>query len=136
MALPLLTRAASIVLTTAAEYTSTPVTGLTGVSAVDVSAECAYASGGGTGKAYLQSSLDQGATWFDLWNFTFGAATKKQGRSLLIGAYGAAPILYQALPDDTALFPFVIGDRLRWNVLTSGAAYSGQTVFRSWIHCR
>jgi hypothetical protein len=136
MTLPLLTRVAALQLTTAATYTSTPIDGLTGAAVLDVSAEFAPGAGGGTGKAYLQSSLDQGQSWFDLWCFTFATTAKSQARSMLSGSFGAATLQFVALADDTAMTPLILGDRLRWQVVTIGTAYSGMTEFRSWAHIR
>lgn len=86
-----------------------------------------YGSGGTTCRVYVQTTLDQGATWIDVsaTALTTASATKVINLSGLTPKTTAATPADGALTDDTAL-DGVLGDR--WRVkITSTGTYAGST---------
>lgn len=117
-----------LALTTAGSYLGDPVTDLDGMLAASVQLRLAYGSAGGTGKAYVQTTFDQGTTWVDVACMTFSTAAK----SILYNFDATLAAVVDSLgdgvlADDTAL-DGPLGDQLRLKVITSGTAYAGQTV--------
>jgi hypothetical protein len=110
------------------------IDGLAGVSAIDAQLRFAYGSGGTTAKAFLQSSLDQGTTWFDLWCFAAATASKTRLRSLIPVAGEVTPS-DGALADDTIAAGIVLGDRFRLKLVSAGI-YAGNTLLSARIHAR
>jgi len=111
-----------------------PVLGLAGVAEIDVQLRLAYGSGGATVKAYVQSSLDQGATWFDLWCLAATTASKTRARRLKPDGVEQTPT-DGALADDTVATGIVLGDRFRLKLVSTGT-YAGNTVLSARIHAR
>lgn len=111
------------------------VDGLAGLSALDAQIRFAYGSGSAvTVKAFLQSSLDQGTTWFDLWCFAAAEAAKTRIRALLRTANEVTPG-DAALSDDTVAAGIAFGDRFRLKVVSTGT-YAGNTLLSARIHAR
>lgn len=115
-------------ITTAGTQTGGGIIGLDGLSAVSVQARLAYGSGGTTVKAYIQTSLDQGASWIDVAciTFTTANATKAINLSGLTPKTTAVTPSDGALADDTCV-DGMLGDRLRAKVISTGT-YAGSTV--------
>jgi len=90
---------------------STPVTGLGEVAALSLVCTMTYISGGTTAKVYVQTSLDDGVTWFDIKQFAFTTATPTTG----------------TMTDD-AIAHGLMGDRLRFAVTTTGTYGAGSKV--------
>ena len=105
---------------------------LEGMLAASVQIKFAYGSGGTSLKVYIQTSLDQGATWIDVAcaAFTTSSATKVLNLSGLTPKTSAATPSDGALTDDTAL-DGVLGDRWRAKI-TSVGTYAGSTT----LSCR
>jgi len=110
------------------------VSGLAGVAQIDAQLRFAYGSGGTTAKAYLQTSLDQGTTWFDLWCFAAAQASKTRIRALIPAAGEVAPV-DAALADDTVAAGIVLGDRFRLKLVSVGV-YAGNTLLSARLHAR
>lgn len=111
-----------------------PITGLAGVSEIDVQLRFAYGSGGTTIKAFVQSSLDQGTTWFDLWCMSGATASKTRARRLKPDGVEQTPT-DGALADDTVAIGIVLGDRFRLKLVSTGT-YAGNTLLSARIHAR
>lgn len=107
---------------------------LAGVSEIDVQLRLAYGSGGASIKAFLQTSLDQGTTWNDLWCFAGATASKVRARRLKPDGVEQTPT-DGALADDTAATGIVLGDRVRLKVVSTGT-YAGSTVLSARVHAR
>lgn len=85
------------------------------------------AGGGGTAKAYIQTSLDGGATWFDVACVALTTATATRVGCVRLYVATAGPIATPAdgaLTDNTIL-DGIMGDRVRCKLITAGTAYSG-----------
>lgn len=115
-------------ITTAGTVLSDVIEDLDGALAMTLSARLAYGSGGTSVKAFVQSSLDNGATWFDVWcaSFTTAGAHKVVNLSGLTPKTTAATPGDGALTDDTVV-DGVLGDLFRVKVVTVGT-YAGSTV--------
>jgi hypothetical protein len=95
---------------------ATPVTGQVYGSPVSVNrhrnlivtATFAYGSGGTTAKVWLQTSVDNGVTWFDVANFAFALATAVRINKLT----GDAEVAANYTPTDAALADNTIKDGL------------------------
>ena len=100
---------------------------LEGALSVNLQVRFAYGSGGTTAKVYVQTSLDQGTTWIDVYcaTFTTSSAVKVVNLSALTAKTTAATPTDGALTDDTAV-DGIIGDRFRVKVTTTGT-YAGST---------
>jgi hypothetical protein len=115
-------------ITAAGTQTTDWTTGLEGMVAATFQVALAYGSGGATAKAYIQTSLDQGATAIDIAcvTFTTAGATRVLNLSALTPRTTELTPTDGALTDDTAI-DGVLGDRLRVMLITTGT-YAGSTV--------
>ena len=112
------------------------VEGLEGLLALAAQIRLAYGSGGTSIKAYLQTSLDQGATPIDVACFTFSTSSAVKARNLS----ALTPKLTDVTPTDGALaddtsVDGVLGDRFRLKVVSTGT-YGGSTVLSGRISAR
>lgn len=86
-----------------------------------------YGSGGTTVDAYVQSSLDGGATWTDIANFHFTTSSARR----LFNLSALTPVTSQATPTDGALaantaVDGLLAPLLRVKTVTTGT-YAGGT---------
>ncbi len=111
----------------AATYTTTPVKFLVGMMYVAFETIFTRASGGTTLDVYLQTSLDGGATWFDIHEHSYVTSDLKK-ITVTTGYSGTAltnaPV--PLTPGDAALtanttVPGVLGDRLRIKYVVAGS---------------
>lgn len=94
------------------------------VRAIALQATFAYGSGGTTAKVYVQTSLDDGATWIDIACLAFATtAAVKVAAVKAATARAVATPTDGTLADDT-LLDGLIGDRVRVKVISSGT-YAG-----------
>jgi len=113
--------------TTPATQVGAVVDGLDGVGAITVQVRMSYGSGGTLANVYIQTSLDQGATYVDLANVLLGTASEVA----IINLSGMTPKTTQINPTDGALaddtcIDGILGDRFRAKVISAGT-YAGQT---------
>jgi len=125
-----------IAVTAAAIYLGTPIDELDGMTAVTAQVKFAYGSGGTSGNAFLQTSLDQSATWIDIASVTFTTA----GKTVVLNFSGLTPRLTEYTPTDGSLandtaVDGILGDRLRLKVVTVGT-YAGSTLLSGRIAVR
>lgn len=118
--------ATAVTITAAGTTICDVVDGLDGMAGVSLQARMIYGSGGTNVKVYVQTSLDQGATWIDIACILFGTANESEVANL----NGAALTTLTAptdgsLTDDTCLNG-PLGDRLRAKVISTGT-YAGST---------
>jgi hypothetical protein len=109
---------------------------LEGMLAATLQIKLAFGSGGTSLKVYVQTSLDQGATWVDVAcaAFLVASATRVLNLSGLTPKTTAATPTDGAMADDTAL-DGVLGDR--WRVkITSTGTYAGSTTLSVRLHAR
>lgn len=118
------------------------VTGLVGESvavpygarSLAVLANFAYGSGGTATKAYVQTSLDGGATWVDVMAFAFTTSAAKKISAVrdniaLAAAYTPTD---GSLTDDT-IKDGLLGDRIRVKLTTTGT-YAGASSLKLTAH--
>ena len=105
----------------------TIITGLMGVTVVSVQAIFVYGAGGTTTTVWLQTTLDNGVTWFDIAQWAFTTATVTRIHSVRTATAVAA----NYTPTDAALGANAIkdgllGDQLKIKYTTTGT-YTGVT---------
>jgi hypothetical protein len=124
-------------LTTANTYLGTPILELGGMSGVSAQLEFEYGAGGTSGVAYVQSSVDQGQSWFDVLAMSFATSGKIILRNFTSGPQvdgtGIVPT-DGAMPINTAM-DGALGDRLRLKVVSTGT-YTGNSRVRAWVAVR
>ena len=105
------------------------VVDLDGLTAVTLHVRFAPVSGGTTCKAWVQTSLDQGQTWADIFcaAFTTTAGFKIVNLSGLTPRTTVLAPTDAALADDTAV-DGVLGDRLRLKITSTGTFGSGSVI--------
>jgi len=91
------------------------------VNLVSVQANFTWGSGGTTCKAFVQTTLDGGLSWFDIMCFAFTTASAKKISAVKMWTALAAAYtpLDGTLTDDT-IKDGVIGDRLRVKMILAG----------------
>ena len=99
----------------------TPVQDLEGILAATILARFAYGSGGTSTKAYVQVTLDGGATWVDVACFAFAQASGTR----VINLSGLTPKTTPLTPSDGALaddtfVDGVLGSAMRVKLVTVG----------------
>ncbi len=116
----------ALLIAAAGEYAGDVRTGLRGMQGATILADFRYGAGGTDVKAFLQTSLDDGAFWFDVacFRFTLADARKvfnfetRQGSGIFVPAV-------KALDYDTVIHG-PIGDRLKLVAVSTGT-YTGDT---------
>lgn len=119
---------ASFNLTAAGTQTSDETTvDLEGLLALCMQARLVYGSGGTTLKLYVQTSLDQGATWIDIACIVFGLASEVAALnfSALTPKTSKVTPTDAALTDNTAV-DGILGDRFRCKAVSTGT-FAGST---------
>lgn len=95
--------------------------------ALAVQANFIYGAGGTTVSAWLQTSLDGGATWIDIANFSFTTASARFVYNLSSGT----PVTTEYTPTDGTLAANTAKDGLLGNMfrvkLTTTGTYTGTT---------
>lgn len=119
----------ALAITTALSATATtPILGLAGAKYAVVEATMGGAGTGGTSiKAYVQTSVDQGATWCDIMCFAFAnTAASKVSAVLATVALAAGVAPTDGTLADNTILTGLLGDRFRVKYVTVGT-YSGST---------
>lgn len=103
---------------------------LSAVSSISVEAIFTYGSAGTTVKAWLQTSLDGGTTWFDIANFAFTTASASKLSAITTHI---APVAQAATPTDATLADNtinqgILGDRFRIKLTTTGTYATSTTL--------
>jgi hypothetical protein len=111
-----------------ATQVGTPITSLAGLNALSLQVRLAGGTGGSKINVYVQTSLDQGQSWFDIANIAFAntpgvEVVNLSGLDKLTTP--TAPV-YLQLADNTVL-DGPIGDRLQAVVVSTGT-YTGNTL--------
>ena len=106
----------------------TPIQNLEGILAATIEAKLYYGSGGTSLKAWVQVTLDDGATWIDIacFAFTTSSAVKVINLSGLTPKTTAVTPTDGALADDTCV-DGVLGSAMRVK-LTSTGTYSNTII--------
>jgi hypothetical protein len=110
---------------TGATPKSGPITQVGGAKYLVCEAILVVAGGGTTAKAYVQTSLDQGATWFDVICFAFTNTTASKTAAISSGIAFAASAYAPLTPGNGALadntcIQGIFGDRFRVSYVTTG----------------
>jgi hypothetical protein len=120
----------------AATQVGTPALNLAGMTALSCQARFAYGTGGTKTNVYIQSSLDQGQSWYDVANiaFTTSSGVADINLSGLNSVTTPTAPVSQALADNTT-FNGPLGDRLQAVVVSTGT-YGGQTLVSVYCNAR
>jgi hypothetical protein len=112
----------------ATTQTGAPQTGLQGMTALSCQVRFAYGSGGTQANVYIQTSIDQGQSWFDIANveFTTSSAVDEINLSGLNSVTTPTAATNLTLPNNTT-FNGPLGDRLQAVVVSTGT-YGGGTL--------
>src|SRR3990172_5480546 len=91
-----------------------------------VEAQFLYGSGGTSAKAYVQTSVDGGSTWFDVASFAFAttAANKVSAVNRSIAPASQAFTPTDGTLTDNTIIQGALGDRVRVKLITTGT-YAG-----------
>jgi hypothetical protein len=96
-----------------------------GVTSLSAQGTFLYGAGGTTCKAWLQTSLDGGATWIDIANFAYTTAAARTVHSVKTNTVVAANyVATDGTLADNTIKDGILGDRIRVKVTTTGT-YSG-----------
>ncbi len=112
---------------------SGPITRVGGAKYLICEAILVVAGGGTTAKAYVQTSVDQGATWFDIICFAFTTSTASKiaavSADIAFAASAYVPLTpgAGALADNTCL-QGLLGDRFRVSYVTTGTFTGASTL--------
>lgn len=109
---------------------SAPVQVGTGaIEGLTVEVAFAYGSGGTSGKVWLQTSMDGGATWWDIVNMTFTTASKVRLHNISALTAVATPYVETdgTLGDDTVK-DGLLGTLYRTKLTTIGTYAGGTTL--------
>ncbi len=130
--------------TTATVVTSSPsaangetvayVDGLEGMLAASLQVNFNYGAGGTSIKVIVETSLDAGQTWVEVWRCALTTSSEENVINLSGLTPKTTPVTPAALTDDTCL-DGIFGDRWRSKVLTVGA-YTGNTSLQVRLHAR
>lgn len=109
----------------------TPVIGLVAAKALAIQAKFHRGGSGTTVDVWIQTSLDGGATWFDIANFSF--TTSSATKLSVVTVNPATPFTPGTAPGSGALaantvVDGIIGDRLRALVTTTGTYTTATTL--------
>lgn len=110
-------------------HTSDPVTkGLSNAGIITAQAALVRGSGGTSIALYLQTSIDNGATWIDIARFDFAAASARRVQTIS----AIAPVGIPIIPTDAGLaaggvIDGVLGDMVRAKYVVSGS-YASSTL--------
>lgn len=102
----------------------TPVQNLEGIVAATIEAKLSYGSGGTSLKAWVQITLDDGATWIDVacFAFTTGSGVK------VVNLSGLTPVTTAITPSDGAMADNTVQDGILGSAmrvkLTSTGTYA------------
>jgi hypothetical protein len=108
--------------------TATVVTGYDDAAYLLMQAKFVYGSGGTSVKAYVQTSLDGGATWIDVASFAFTTASAtKLSKVLAVSSLTAVTVPTDGSLTDNTVLDGVIGDRLRVKYVVVGT-YAASTL--------
>ena len=107
-----------------------------------IACECilVVAGGGTTAKAYVQTSLDGGSTWFDIMCFALTTTTASRiaacSADVAFAASAYAPLTpgAGALTDNTCI-QGILGDRFRVSYVTTGT-YTGASSLAVYAHVK
>jgi hypothetical protein len=96
------------------------------VESLTLHATFTYGSGGTTVKAWVQTSLDGGASWLDIASFAFTTASAKRVYHLTAAAVTSIATPTDATLADNTSVNGLLGDRYRVKLTTTGT-YAGST---------
>ena len=98
-----------------------PVTLPAGCASLALQAAFTYGSGGTSAKAWVQTSLDGGATWCDIACFAFATTTARKASALTVNvALAAATAPTDGTMADNAILNGLLGSQFRVKYTTVG----------------
>jgi hypothetical protein len=117
------------VITTAGTVLGTPLVGNVAAKYLAAQAVFTYGSAGTSVNVYIQTSLDGGATWLDIMNFSFTTATSIKVSAVTTGV-ALAPATSPGDGTLTAntILNGLIGDRVRAKIVSVGTYATSTTI--------
>lgn len=97
---------------------------LDGMLAAAVQLNFTAGAAGGTIKATIETSLDQGDSWVEIARLAFATANAERVLNFSALTPRTAPYTPAALSDDSAI-DGILGSRMRFSILKAGSAYTG-----------
>lgn len=98
---------------------------------MSVFCDLTVAGGGTTAKAWVQTSLDGGASWIDIANFAFTTASAKRAYHLTGAAVTSIVTPTDGTLADNTAVNGLLGAQYRVKVTTTGT-YTGATTLKIW----
>lgn len=98
------------------------------VESLTLQAVITVAGGGTTAKAWVQTSLDNGATWVDIANFAFTTSTAKRAYHLTAAAVTSIATPTEGTLADNTAVNGLLGELYRVKLTTTGT-YTGASSF-------
>jgi hypothetical protein len=93
-----------------------------------------YGSGGTACKVYIQTSFDDGATWWDIACMAFATTAAAKAVAIQPAVVAAVGSLVEAaITDNTALAGGILGDRVRAKVVITGTYAGASSIFVSLV---
>ena len=117
---------AATTITTAVTASLSGTTTIRNASVLVLQAVFVYGSGGTSAKAWVQTSIDEGTTWFDIASFAFTTASATRLYSLDTTAVTSIYTPTDATLTDNTVKNGLLGDKYRVKYTTTGT-YAGST---------
>lgn len=106
----------------------TPIQNLEGILAATIEAKLYYGSGGTSLKAWVQVTLDDGATWIDIASFAFTTASSIK----VVNLSGLTPVTTAITPSDGSMTDNTVQDGVLGSAmrvkLTSTGTYANTII--------
>jgi hypothetical protein len=101
------------------------------VEVLTLFATFAYGSGGTTAKAWVQTTLDGGATWVDIASFAFTTSSASRAYNLTAAAVTSIATPSDGTLADNTAVNGLLGEQYRVKLTTVGT-YAGSTTLAVW----
>lgn len=105
------------------------------VNVISAQSTFLYGSGGTTVKVFIQTSLDNGASWMDIICLAFTTAALKKVGAVSLSVVAAVTTPTDGTLADNTVVNGILGDRLRVKTITAGT-YAGLTSLQTWVTLR
>jgi hypothetical protein len=103
-------------------------------TSITIEANFVRGGGGGTAKAYVQTSLDGGSTFIDIMCFAFTTSSLRKVLNVTRSTAVVADVIptVGSMTDDTSISG-IIGDVIRIQFVSAGTVYSGTTTLDMFV---
>ena len=103
-------------------------------TSITIEANFVRGSGGGTAKAYVQTSLDGGSNFIDIMCFAFATSSSRKVLNVTRSTAVTADVIptVGSMTDDTSISG-IIGDVIRVQFVSASTVYSGTTTLDMFV---